>query len=448
MKRKKITQYICQKCGALHRKWEGKCNDCNTWNSITEEQSSIKSNSNKTSGTINICDLSDKIPNTERITIGLSEIDRVLGGGLVIGSVTLIGGNPGIGKSTMLLQIAALLSQHNKNCLYITGEESVHQVGLRAKRLGITNKISVANTTSLNEIINTIDVPNFTDVLIIDSIQTIYDENLESAPGTVTQVRECSFELIRIAKQRNICLILIGHVTKEGNIAGPKVLEHMVDTVLYFEGERSDQYRLIRSIKNRFGAANEIGIFEMLNSGLKQVLNPSEIFLSSHTHDVSGACVFAGVEANRAILVEIQALVVPSFLATPRRAVVGWDANRLAMIIAVLNARYQMNLLDKEVYLNVASGFKISEPGADLAVAAALISATKNYPISKDTIFFGEIGLSGEVRKVVHLDARLKEAEKLGFKKAVVPQFKNKNACNIELFHVKYLKDIKEFFEG
>ena len=438
--KKKIHNYVCQSCGASHKKWEGKCSSCNSWNTIVEDTSAIApvyklpKNSNSKSE-LNIESLDSPTEDTKRIEIGISEADRVLGGGLVVGSATLIGGDPGIGKSTLLLQIASRLNQQDYECVYITGEESIQQVRLRAKRLGvIDSKIKVATATMLSSIVDTIDSPKAPDVLIIDSIQTMYHDALDSAPGTVTQVRACAFELIRIAKQRNIALILVGHVTKEGQIAGPKVLEHMVDTVLYFEGERAGQYRLIRSIKNRYGAANEIGIFEMAQNGLREVLNPSEIFLSSHTDDISGSCVFAGMEASRPILVEIQALVVSSFLATPRRAVVGWDANRLAMIIAVLNARYNINLLDKEVYLNVASGFKISEPAADLAVAAVLISAATGKSIPKDMVFFGEVGLSGEVRQVVNFDTRLSEAKKLGFKRAVIPALKNKKTCNLELF--------------
>lgn len=454
MAKKSGLAYVCQSCGTSHSKWNGKCDACGEWNTLVEEVvvatpgigKTLNDNRRVAKNTIHILD--EKIIEVNKLDTGINEFNRVLGGGLVEGSAILLGGDPGIGKSTLLLQAVVALSNRGQDCLYISGEESVSQIKLRAQRLNIkgSTKVKLATATSLGEIIQLVNSQSSLDLLVIDSIQTIFHEGLDSAPGTVAQVRACAFELIRLAKQRNVAVILVGHVTKEGNIAGPKVLEHMVDTVLYFEGERGHQFRIVRTVKNRFGAANEIGVFEMGEAGLVEVANPSAIFLPTRDSQVSGSCIFAGMEGTRPVLLEIQALIVPSFLATPRRAVVGWDTNRLAMIIAVLNSRYGINLLDKEVYLNVAGGLKINEPAADLAVVAALLSAAKNIPVERDLIFFGEVGLSGELRQVVHSDMRLCEAEKLGFKNAYIPPQAKKNACKIGVISVNHIKELEKLF--
>lgn len=453
---KKNYHYVCQECGTIHPKWSGKCEACNTWDTIVEEVVQATpvfgkgTNDNKKikAKDIEIVDLNSEAQDVVRDTTGISELDRVLGGGLVKGSAILIGGDPGIGKSTLLLQSVISLSKSGRECFYVSGEESAEQVKLRSKRLHLkAENTKIAAATSLNDILKAVNNFDNLDVLVIDSIQTIYNEAVESAPGSVSQIRACAFELIRLAKQKNIAVILVGHVTKDGNIAGPKVLEHMVDCVLYFEGERGNQFRIIRAVKNRFGASNEIGVFEMTDSGLNEVSNPSEVFLSNRSEDLPGSVIYAGMEGSRPLLLEIQALVVPSYLPTPRRAVIGWDANRLAMMIAVLNARFGLNLLDKEVYLNVVGGLKVTEPAADLAVMAALISSAKNVAISSKYVFFGEIGLSGEVRQVVNHDIRINEALKLGFEKVFVPTQVKKTGAKTQkdaicITHVKELSII------
>lgn len=443
------TVFICQNCGANYSKWLGKCEDCESWNSIVEEQQApTRAASHKASGSsgLNIIDLNTPIAEFARLSTNIEELDRVLGGGLVQGSAVLIGGDPGIGKSTILLQLAIILTANGTDCLYISGEESNEQILLRARRLyGNQANAKVATATLLRDIINALSKPNPPKVVVIDSIQTIYHDEITSAPGTVAQVKACTFELIRLAKQKGITVILVGHVTKDGQLAGPKVLEHMVDTVLYFEGDKGQNYRILRTYKNRFGATNEIGVFEMLATGLQEVHNPSAIFLSDHG-TASGTCIYAGIEGTRPILLEIQALIVPSFIPTPRRAVVGWDHNRLAMLVAVLNARYGLNLLDKEIYLNITGGLKISEPAADLAVIAALVSAAVDIPIGRDTVFFGEVGLSGEVRDVMHVPARMSEAEKLGFAKVVTSHKSQNKSCNIEQVCLKHVSEMKKIF--
>ncbi|MEQ1704554.1 MAG: DNA repair protein RadA [Rickettsiales bacterium] len=421
---KSTSQFICSSCGAVHVKWSGRCDDCGAWNSISEQALEITPKGLSVGGKgrkVDFVPLDADAPDAARQTTGISELDRVLGGGLVAGSAVLIGGDPGIGKSTLLLQAVVSLANLGLSCAYISGEESVAQVSLRARRLGLqSKKVLMASATSVRDIIASID-KDPPQVLIIDSIQTMFIDNIEAAPGTVSQVRAASHELIKLAKKRGITLFLVGHVTKDGQIAGPRVLEHMVDTVLYFEGERGHQFRILRSVKNRFGGTDEIGVFDMQEGGLKEVTNPSALFLSHRDTPVSGACVFAGMEGTRPLLVEIQALVSPSYMSSPRRAVVGWDSNRLAMILAVLETRCGIRFSDKEVYLNVAGGIKISEPAADMAVAAALLSALYDVPLPDKAVMFGEIGLSGEVRSVSRTDARLKESEKLGFSIAYTP---------------------------
>lgn len=356
----------------------------------------------------------------QRHASGIAEFDRVIGGGLVPGCAILLGGDPGIGKSTLLLQVVAALADRALGCVYVSGEEAVDQVRLRARRLGLEKaQIQLAAATSVREIVATLESARV-DVLVVDSIQTMYVDTVESAPGTVTQVRTAAQEIIRVAKKTGTCVFFVGHVTKEGQIAGPRVLEHMVDTVLYFEGDRGHQFRILRTVKNRFGATDEIGVFEMGPRGLAEVLNPSALFLSQRQGDVTGSAVFAGLEGTRPLLVEVQALVAPAPYGTPRRAVIGWDVNRLAMILAVLEARCGLVFSGSEIYLNMAGGLRISEPAADLAVAAALVSALQGTPVPGGMVFFGEIGLSGEIRPVAQPELRLKEAVKLGFTESVL----------------------------
>jgi DNA repair protein RadA/Sms len=363
----------------------------------------------------------DKEP--ERRKSGISEFDRVLGGGLVPGSATLIGGDPGIGKSTLLLQAAAAVSKTGGKVIYVSGEEALAQLRMRASRLGLSDaNVELAAETNVADIIKTLKKVGDIALVVIDSIQTMWSPAIEAAPGTVSQVRVASQELIHFAKNSDAPLVLVGHVTKDGQIAGPRVLEHMVDTVVYFEGDRGDQFRILRAIKNRFGPAHEMGVFEMQGAGLMEVQNPSALFLEGRDADVPGAAVFAGIEGTRPVLVEIQALASPSSLATPRRAVVGWDNNRLSMVLAVLEARCGMSFAGRDVFLNVAGGLRINEPAADLAVAAALISSLSGKPIARDTIVYGELSLSGAVRPVAQNNVRLKEAEKLGFKSAYAPK--------------------------
>jgi DNA repair protein RadA/Sms len=418
-------RHVCQECGARFGKWSGRCDACGAWNSIVEEagaESAPKGLGSRKGSKVAFTSLDGDHPDPPRLVSGLGEFDRVCGHGLVPGSALLVGGDPGIGKSTLLLQAVGLLAGRGASCVYVSGEESEGQVSMRARRLGLGKApVRLAAATSVRDLVTTLEAEPDLGVVVIDSIQTMYVDSIDSAPGTVTQVRTSADALIRLAKRRAFCLILVGHVTKEGAIAGPRVLEHMVDTVLYFEGERGHQFRILRAIKNRFGPTDEIGVFEMTESGLMGVENPSELFLAQRRGDVSGAAVFAGIEGTRPVLVEIQALVAPSALATPRRAVVGWDSARLAMVIAVLEARCGVSLSGRDVYLNVAGGLRISEPAADLAVAAALVSAAADRPTPADAVVFGEIGLAGEVRAVGQTDLRLREAAKLGFGAAILP---------------------------
>ena len=378
-----------------------------------------------------------------RINSGLEELDRVLGGGLVPGSAILIGGDPGIGKSTLLLQLVASLGRQNIATAYVSGEESTAQIQLRAGRLGLTTPhVQLATANSVRDIITSIDKADGPEVVIIDSIQTMFVDSLDSAPGTVAQVRAASNELIKLAKRRNITILLVGHVTKEGQIAGPRVMEHMVDTVLYFEGDRGHPFRILRAVKNRFGATDEIGVFSMTDQGLQQVDNPSSLFVQEREAQVSGSVVFAGIEGSRPLLVEIQALVAPSPLATPRRAVVGWDSNRLAMVLAVLESRAGVRFSDKEVYLNIAGGLRVSEPAADLAVAAALVSALMDVPFKPQVTVFGEIGLSGEIRPVGRSELRMKESHKLGFKGVCCPATKKPESSKIEQIRLHHIQEL------
>jgi DNA repair protein RadA/Sms len=452
---KTAGRYACQNCGAVTARWSGRCESCGAWNSIVEEaprESLPKGLSGKKGRGIELVELGAPVPETIRRSTGMAEFDRVTGGGLVRGSAILIGGDPGIGKSTLLLQVVAALGRQKPplTCAYISGEEAVEQIQMRAQRLElVAGSTRLAAATNLRDIAASLDQAESPDVVVIDSIQTMYLDSLDSAPGTVAQVRSCAAELIRIAKRRGFVVMLVGHVTKEGQIAGPRVLEHMVDTVLYFEGERGHQFRILRSVKNRFGPANEIGVFEMTDGGLMEVANPSALFLAERHGNVSGAAVFAGIEGTRPVLVEVQALVSASAQATPRRAVVGWDGNRLAMILAVLEARGGLAFAGNEVYLNIAGGLRIAEPAADLACALALISALTDRPVPEDIAVFGEVGLSGEVRRVAQAESRLKEAAKLGFRRALAPKAgrgggtgKRAAIAGLEIIEVAHLQEL------
>ncbi|WOE74144.1 DNA repair protein RadA [Alterisphingorhabdus coralli] len=424
-------KYVCQECGAVSHRWQGQCGDCGAWNSLVEEVGetvfSAKHDLSTGGRTIALSKLDADVTPPPRLTTGIAELDRVLGGGLVPGSAILLGGDPGIGKSTLLLQASAHMARQGRDIVYISGEEAADQVRLRGQRLGLGDApIRLAAATSVRDILATLQERENTAMVVIDSIQTMHSDRIEGAPGTVSQVRASAHELIRYAKESGTAIILVGHVTKDGSIAGPRVLEHMVDTVASFEGERSHQYRILRAIKNRFGATDEIGVFAMEGAGLTEVANPSSLFLSERDANVPGAVVFPALEGTRPVLVEIQALTVKlASGATPRRAVVGWDSGRLAMILAVLEARCGLNFATSEVYLNIGGGYRISDPAADIAVAAALISALADRPVPDASIFFGEIALSGEVRPVAHGNIRLREAAKLGFDRAIAPAQKD-----------------------
>jgi DNA repair protein RadA/Sms len=421
------ASYVCQNCGAISQRWQGKCDACGEWNTIIEEAAALgvggaALRKGASGRPFPLEDLSGASPPQPRIVTGISELDRVAGGGFVPGSATLIGGEPGIGKSTLLIQACAALAGRGGRVVYVSGEESTEQVRLRATRLGLAQAaVQLAAQTLVEDIVATLgsgDAPKF---VIVDSIQTMWSDALESAPGTVSQVRGAAQALIRFAKSSGAAVILVGHVTKDGQIAGPRVVEHMVDAVLSFEGEGAHAFRVLRATKNRFGPTDEIGVFEMTGAGLAEVANPSALFLAGRDGAAPGAAVFAGVEGARPVLVEIQALVAPSTLGTPRRAVVGWDSSRLAMVLAVLEAHAGLRLGQHDVYLNVAGGLRIAEPAADLAAAAALVSSLIGVSLPHDAVYFGEIALSGAVRAVGHSGLRLKEAAKLGFSRAIAP---------------------------
>ena len=423
---KSTLNYTCKNCHTTHKKWVGRCESCGEWNSIKEEAPLASGPKGKTLGAnkgrkIILGDLTTVDAPLKRSTLGINEFDRVLGGGLVPASAILVSGDPGIGKSTLLLQAAADFARTGKKVIYISGEEASSQIRMRAQRLNLTDaSVKLASETNLRDILTTLEEEK-PDLAIIDSIQTMWADHVDSSPGSVSQVRATAHELTTFAKRKGVAIMLVGHVTKEGQIAGPRVVEHMVDTVLHFEGERGHQFRILRAVKNRFGPSDEIGVFEMTGRGLEQVSNPSELFLSERDARTTGSVVFAGIEGTRPLLVEIQALVAPSPLATPRRTVVGWDSSRLSMVLAVLEARCGISFAGKDVYLNIAGGLRISEPAADLAVAAALISARQDIPIASDTVIFGEISLSGALRPISQAENRMKEAKKLGFLAAFAP---------------------------
>jgi DNA repair protein RadA/Sms len=418
--------FVCQSCGAAHPKWSGQCNDCGAWNTLIEEQAappagaSARRSAKGRAFALETLAHSGEAP--KRRATKIAEFDRVTGGGLVPGSALLLGGDPGVGKSTLILQALAAYANAKHSAVYISGEEALDQVRLRAARMGLAKSpVQLGSATCIEDVLATIAAGPVPDVLAIDSIQTIWTSALDAAPGTIAQVRTATQDLVRYAKASGTAVILVGHVTKDGQIAGPKAVEHLVDAVLYFEGERGHQFRILRAVKNRFGATDEIGVFEMTGSGLDEVANPSALFLGDRTGLAPGAAVFAGIEGTRPLLSEIQALVAPSSYGSPRRAVVGWDSGRLAMILAVLDARAGLGISSHDIYLNVAGGLKIAEPAADLAAAAALISSLTGKPLPKDCVMFGEIALSGDVRPAAQAEARLKEAAKLGFTRALVP---------------------------
>jgi len=423
------TIFVCQACGAISPKWLGKCDACGAWNTLIEEAArpvvpgSMAPPVGKRGKGLTFSDLSaDGAPPPRRLMSGISEFDRVCGGGLVPASALLIGGDPGVGKSTLLLQAAAGLARAGRTVAYVAGEEAEAQIQDRARRLGAADApVQLAAETDLRKILDGVRTLK-PDVVIVDSIQTLWADGVESAPGTVTQVRACSHELVRFAKRTGACVMLVGHVTKDGQIAGPRVVEHLVDAVIYFEGERGHPFRILRAVKNRFGPTDEIGVFEMKEGGLEENANPSALFLGGRDGRASGAAVFAGVEGTRPVLVEIQALAAPAAYGTPRRAVVGWEPARLAMILAVLETRCGLGFGGRDVYLSVAGGLRITEPAADLAVAAALISALADEPLPADCVAFGEVALSGDIRPAGRTDLRLKEAAKLGFKMAYAPE--------------------------
>ncbi|MEC8291082.1 MAG: DNA repair protein RadA [Pseudomonadota bacterium] len=427
----KNSEYVCNNCGHVSSKWSGKCDACGAWNAMTEEPAGdrppIGRGAKAPKGRkVELSSLTGQDTEPARLISGISELDRVLGGGLVAGSATLLGGDPGIGKSTLLLQAAASMARKELRTVYVSGEEALAQLRMRAARLRLARApVELAAETNIADIRKTLESAGDVGLVIVDSIQTMWSPAIEAAPGTVSQVRVSGQELIHYAKANGVAVILVGHVTKDGQIAGPRVLEHMVDTVVYFEGDRGDQFRILRAIKNRFGPAHEIGVFEMREEGLAEVQNPSALFLEARDESVPGAAVFAGIEGTRPVLVEIQALAAPSSLATPRRAIVGWDGARLSMVLAVLEARFGMAFGGRDVFLNVAGGLRINEPAADLAVAAALISSMSGKPLPRQSVVFGEISLSGAVRPVSQSDLRLKEAAKLGFQLAFAPMVGN-----------------------
>ncbi|MBB4120572.1 DNA repair protein RadA [Martelella radicis] len=424
---KQKTQFICQNCGSVHPRWAGRCDACGAWNTIVEENPAAgigggPARAPKKGRPVALVKLDGESEEAPRIASLMAELDRVTGGGFVRGSAVLVGGDPGIGKSTILMQAAAALARQNQRVIYVSGEEAIAQVRLRARRLGAADtEVLLAAETNVEDILATLAEGPRPDLVIVDSIQTLWSDQAEAAPGTVTQVRTGVQAMIRFAKQTGTAMVLVGHVTKEGQIAGPRVVEHMVDAVLYFEGERGHHYRILRTVKNRFGPTDEIGVFEMGDTGLREVANPSELFLGERNDKAPGAAVFAGMEGTRPVLVEVQALVAPTSLGTPRRAVVGWDSARLSMILAVLEAHCGVRLGNHDVYLNIAGGYRVTEPAADLAVAAALISSLAGLALPADCVYFGEVSLSGAIRPVTHAAQRLKEASKLGFARAVLP---------------------------
>ncbi len=452
MAKKDSIVYFCNECGFESTKWMGQCPACKSWNSFVEEKvdkkaiASIGGKATKQTA-LPVCLSEISTESENRTVIGIEELDRVLGGGIVAGSLTLVGGDPGIGKSTLLLQVCKKLSDADKSVLYVSGEESLSQIKLRAVRLGDMNEklklLCETNLESIEEVIKRAKP----DVAVIDSIQTMYDEQIGSAPGSVSQVREATSVMMRVAKDMGVSVFIVGHVTKEGTVAGPRVLEHMVDTVLYFEGDRHASYRILRAVKNRFGSTNEIGVFEMNNTGLSEVKNPSEYMLNGKPEGASGSIVSCSMEGTRPILVEIQALVARTSFGFPRRQSAGSDTNRLNLLMAVLEKRLNMQLSDQDAYINIAGGIKINEPAIDLGIVMAIVSSFRNRAIDDKMIAFGEVGLSGEVRAVSQCMARVTEAKKLGFKTCVVPESCMDAVKEIKGIRIIGVKNISEAME-
>ena len=449
------TAFVCQSCGATHSKWAGKCEACDGWNTIVEEGAAppIKSGVRRVKGRrFALEDLKTEDAPPPRRSTGIAEFDRVTGGGLVPGSALLVGGDPGIGKSTLILQALGEYAKNGGHAVYISGEEAMAQVRMRAARMDLQNApLALGAATNVEDILATLESGSWNGrsgppgIVAIDSIQTLCTGALDAAPGTIAQVRTASFDLVRYAKSSGAALLLVGHVTKDGQIAGPKAVEHLVDAVLYFEGERGHHFRVLRAVKNRFGATDEIGVFEMTGKGLSEVANPSALFLGDRHSAAPGTAVFAGLEGTRPLLCEIQALVAASSYGTPRRAVVGWDTGRLAMVLAVLDARAGVGIGGSDVYLNVAGGLKIAEPAADLAAAAALVSSFGGEPLPRDSVFFGEISLSGDIRPVPQAELRLKEAAKLGFKQAFIPAGTRVDGAGLKLTEMNNVADLLAF---
>ncbi len=445
--------FVCQSCGAVHSKWSGKCEACGGWNTITEEGAAPPiggvARRRARGRPFALEDLKTEDQAPPRRATGIAEFDRVCGGGLVPGSALLVGGDPGIGKSTLILQALAAYAKTGGNAVYISGEEAMAQVRLRAARMELSDApVGLGAATSVEDILSTLDSARAPGIVAIDSIQTIWTSALEAAPGTIAQVRTASLDLVRYAKSTGAAIILVGHVTKDGQIAGPKAVEHLVDAVLYFEGERGHHFRLLRAVKNRFGPTDEIGVFEMTGKGLAEVSNPSALFLGDRSSLSPGTAVFAGIEGTRPLLMEIQALVAAAGYGTPRRAVVGWDTGRQAMLLAVLDARGGLGMSGHDVYLNVAGGLKVGEPAADLAAAAALVSSFHGRPLPKDTVYFGEISLSGDVRPAPQAELRLKEAAKLGFAHAVLPKGARVEGVGLSLTEVNNVVELLSLIRG
>lgn len=445
------SHFTCQSCGAVHSKWSGRCDACGEWNTLSEEANAgppgglkaAKAGTKRSSKAKFTALNGDDAP-PERIVLGVDELDRVFGGGIVPSSATLIGGDPGIGKSTLLLQVAARLARNGLSTVYVSGEEATAQIQDRARRLKVADSpVQLATETDLRKVLSALKSAK-PDFVVIDSIQTMWSDSLEAAPGSVSQVRACGQELTRWAKTSGAALVLVGHVTKEGQIAGPRVVEHMVDTVFYFEGERGHQFRILRAVKNRFGPTDEIGIFEMHQFGLAPAREPSALFLSSENDESGGAAVFAAMEGSRPVLAEVQALVAPSAYGTPRRSIVGWDSNRLAMLLAVLEARCGVSLGGRDVYLSVAGGYRMAEPAGDLAAAAALLTSASGNPAPSKSIFFGEVALSGAVRPVARMEQRMKEAARLGFERAYAPEGSPTAIEGLTITPIKRLSDLVE----
>ncbi len=440
------TIFICQNCGSSFPKWMGKCPDCGSWNSLVEEKVSKKKEKMYEKGEVAApVPLSHvRFGQEDRIKTGIGELDRVLGGGIVRDSVVLVGGDPGIGKSTLLLQTTQKVAESSGRVLYITGEESLKQVKLRAQRMGIdSDRIDILTETNLDSILETLE-QNPPVMAVVDSIQTTFSPDLESAPGSISQIRECAAKLINFAKGKGFAVFLVGHVTKDGSLAGPRVLEHMVDTVLYFEGEKNYAYRILRSVKNRFGSSNEIGVFQMEEKGLMEVSNPSELFLSEMGEGTSGSVVVCSLEGTRPLLVELQALVTPTVYGMPQRVCSGIDYKRLSLLLAILEKRENIRVSSTDVFINVAGGVWIDEPAIDLGIVTAVVSNFKNIPVKKDTLIMGEVGLGGEVRGISQVERRIKEGEKLGFKRCVIPEsnFRNlKENFKIQITGVTNLRE-------